>query len=122
HPAAKCFRATPGIRVAGSGINLHFMCLQRCCPAYFVEFLMLIAESLPAFSTSDDTERRFGGLQRLYGQDANELLAAAHVAVIGIGGVGSWAAEALARSGIGQLTLIDLDHIAPSNVNRQIHA
>lgn len=70
----------------------------------------------------DDTERRFGGLRRLHGDDANVRLGNAHFAVVGLGGVGSWTAEALARSGVGALTLIDLDHIAPSNVNRQIHA
>lgn len=67
-------------------------------------------------------QRRFGGLERLYGLSAAQRLRAAHVAVVGIGGVGSWAVEALARSGVGQLTLIDLDHIAESNINRQIHA
>jgi tRNA A37 threonylcarbamoyladenosine dehydratase len=67
-------------------------------------------------------ERRFGGLSRLYGPQALVRLRGAHVAVVGLGGVGSWAVEALARSGIGALTLIDLDHIAESNVNRQIHA
>ncbi len=66
--------------------------------------------------------RRFGGLNRLYGEMALDRLAAAQVCVIGIGGVGSWAAEALARSGVGRLTLIDMDHIAESNLNRQIHA
>ncbi len=66
--------------------------------------------------------RRFGGLNRLYGEMALDRLAVAHVCVIGIGGVGSWAAEALARSGVGRLTLIDMDHIAESNLNRQIHA
>jgi len=69
-----------------------------------------------------DAERRFGGLARLYGLSGAQQIRAAHVAVIGIGGVGSWAAEALARSGVGRLTLIDLDHVAESNVNRQIHA
>ena len=69
-----------------------------------------------------DLERRFGGLARLYGQAAPGRLSHAHVAVVGIGGVGSWAAEALARCGVGALTLVDLDHIAESNVNRQIHA
>ncbi|MDP2133246.1 MAG: ThiF family adenylyltransferase, partial [Sulfuritalea sp.] len=69
-----------------------------------------------------DYERRFGGVERLYGPGALRRAAAAHVVVVGIGGVGSWAAEALARSGIGRLTLIDLDHIAESNINRQIHA
>jgi len=69
-----------------------------------------------------DAERRFGGLARLYGPDAPARLREAHVAVAGLGGVGSWAAEALARCGVGALTLIDLDHIAESNVNRQVHA
>ena len=69
-----------------------------------------------------DAERRFGGLARLYGAAGAARIRAAHVAVVGIGGVGSWAAEALARSGVAQLTLIDMDHIAESNVNRQIHA
>ena len=67
-------------------------------------------------------ERRFGGLQRLYGVQGAARIRAAHVAVVGIGGVGSWAAEALARSGVAQITLIDLDHVAESNINRQIHA
>jgi len=69
-----------------------------------------------------DAERRFGGLRRLHGPATNLRLAAAHVAVVGLGGVGSWTAEALARSGVGRLTLADLDHVAPSNINRQIHA
>lgn len=69
-----------------------------------------------------DLERRFGGLERLYGVDALRKLAGAHVAVAGIGGVGSWCAEALARSGVGRLTLIDMDHVAESNINRQLHA
>ncbi len=69
-----------------------------------------------------DLQRRFGGLERLYGVPGAGRIRAAHVAVVGIGGVGSWAAEALARSGVGRLTLIDLDHVAESNINRQIHA
>lgn len=69
-----------------------------------------------------DRERRFGGLSRLYGVLGARRVMAAHVAVVGIGGVGSWAVEALARSGVRQLTLIDLDHVAESNINRQIHA
>lgn len=68
------------------------------------------------------SERRFGGLARLYGVQGAERIANAHVAVIGIGGVGSWAVEALARSGVGRITLFDLDHVAESNINRQIHA
>ena len=69
-----------------------------------------------------DLERRFAGTKRLYGADAVRRFGSAHVCVIGIGGVGSWAAEALARSGVARITLIDLDHVAESNVNRQIHA
>ncbi|HRK57928.1 MAG TPA: tRNA threonylcarbamoyladenosine dehydratase [Burkholderiaceae bacterium] len=61
-------------------------------------------------------------MARLYGDAGAAALAAAHVTVVGIGGVGSWAAEALARCGVGRLTLIDLDHIAESNINRQVHA
>ncbi|WP_394757070.1 ThiF family adenylyltransferase [Rhodoferax sp.] len=67
-------------------------------------------------------DRRFAGLARLYGVLGAQRIADAHVAVVGIGGVGSWAAEALARSGVGMLTLVDLDHVAESNINRQIHA
>ena len=66
--------------------------------------------------------RRFGGVNRLYGVEALSRLSRSHAFVIGIGGVGSWAAEALARSGVGRLTLVDLDHVAESNFNRQLHA
>ncbi len=66
--------------------------------------------------------RRFSGLDRLYGVEGAARIRRARVAVIGIGGVGSWAAEALARSGVAQITLIDLDHVAESNINRQIQA
>jgi len=69
-----------------------------------------------------DFARRFGGVARLYGATGLAQLQAAHVVVIGIGGVGSWVAEALARNAVGKITLIDLDNIAESNVNRQIHA
>lgn len=69
-----------------------------------------------------DLERRFGGLRRLHGASGYERLRAARVAVVGVGGVGSWAAEALARSGVAELTLVDLDHVAESNINRQVHA
>ena len=79
----------------------------------------LLTEQL---SHTSDAERRFGGLERLYGAQTSVALQHAHVAVVGIGGVGSWAAEALARSGVGALTLIDLDHVAESNINRQVHA
>ena len=69
-----------------------------------------------------DLARRFSGLDRLYGISGGAAIRDAHVAVVGIGGVGSWAAEALARSGVGRLTLVDMDHVGESNVNRQIHA
>ncbi|MEW8505411.1 MAG: tRNA cyclic N6-threonylcarbamoyladenosine(37) synthase TcdA [Candidatus Thiodiazotropha sp.] len=69
-----------------------------------------------------DNERRFSGIARLYGDKELARFERAHVAVIGVGGVGSWAVEALARSGIGKLTLYDMDHVAESNVNRQLHA
>jgi tRNA A37 threonylcarbamoyladenosine dehydratase len=71
---------------------------------------------------SDIFERRFGGLRRLYGMTGAQRIFDAHVVVVGVGGVGSWAVEALARSGVRRLTLIDLDHVSESNINRQIHA
>jgi tRNA A37 threonylcarbamoyladenosine dehydratase len=76
-----------------------------------------LIEELPA-----DLERRFGGLARLYGAAGAQRIRQAHIVVVGLGGVGSWAAEAAARSGVARLTLIDLDHIAESNINRQVHA
>ncbi|WP_211464476.1 tRNA cyclic N6-threonylcarbamoyladenosine(37) synthase TcdA [Collimonas silvisoli] len=69
-----------------------------------------------------DFDRRFGGIARLYGAAALARFLQAHVCVIGVGGVGSWAIEALARSAIGNLTMIDLDNLAESNINRQVHA
>jgi tRNA A37 threonylcarbamoyladenosine dehydratase len=69
-----------------------------------------------------DFARRFGGIARLYGERALERFRAAHVCVIGVGGVGSWIVEALARSAVGHLTLIDLDNVAESNINRQLQA
>jgi tRNA A37 threonylcarbamoyladenosine dehydratase len=78
--------------------------------------------------TSTDTltikndERRFSGVRRLYGEQGLQRLQAAHVMVIGLGGVGSWTVEALARNAVGKLTLVDLDNISESNINRQIHA
>lgn len=69
-----------------------------------------------------DHGRRFGGVARLFGPQALPRLAGAHLCVVGVGGVGSWAVEALARSGIGRLTLIDMDHVAESNINRQLAA
>ena len=69
-----------------------------------------------------DLDRRFGGVARLYGEQGAASLRSGHVCVIGIGGVGSWVVEALSRTGVGQITLIDLDMVAESNTNRQIHA
>jgi tRNA A37 threonylcarbamoyladenosine dehydratase len=66
--------------------------------------------------------RRFGGMDRLYGVVGAANIAKAHVLIVGIGGVGSWVAESLARSGVGEITLVDMDHVAESNINRQIHA
>lgn len=69
-----------------------------------------------------DFESRFDGIARLYGRAGLARLRAAHIGVIGIGGVGTWAAEALARSGIGAITLVDLDEVCVTNINRQLHA
>jgi len=75
-----------------------------------------------ADDTDADLERRFGGLRRLYGDAGYRALRSGRAAVVGVGGVGSWAAEALARCGLAELTLIDLDHVAESNINRQVQA
>lgn len=72
--------------------------------------------------TLPDQDRRFGGVARLYGEAGAERLRRAHVGVVGIGGVGSWSVEALARTGVGRITVVDLDMVAESNTNRQIHA
>lgn len=77
--------------------------------------------SVTAFLPAD-LDRRFGGLARLYGAAGASRIRAAHIVVVGLGGVGSWAAEAAARSGVARLTLVDFDHIAESNINRQVHA
>ena len=69
-----------------------------------------------------DLERRFGGVRRLYGDAGYARIRAARFAIVGLGGVGSWCAEALARSGVAALTLIDFDHVAESNINRQVQA
>ena len=71
---------------------------------------------------SDEYQQRFGGIERLYGKQAFSWLRNMRVCVIGLGGVGSWAVEALARSGVEHLLLIDYDEIALTNINRQIHA
>jgi tRNA threonylcarbamoyladenosine dehydratase len=81
------------------------------------------ALDLPDAAADDaNLERRFGGLRRLYGDAAYRRIRAARVAIVGLGGVGSWTAEALARSGVAALTLVDLDHVAESNINRQVQA
>ena len=70
----------------------------------------------------DNYQQRFGGIGRLYGTDALDRLSQAHICVVGIGGVGSWAVEALARSGVGHITMIDMDDICVTNINRQLPA
>ncbi len=69
-----------------------------------------------------DAARRFGGLDRLYGAVGASHIRGSHIMVVGIGGVGSWAVEALARSGVGRITMVDMDHVSESNINRQVHA
>lgn len=83
---------------------------------------LIAAAAVVTDTAAPDFARRFGGLERLYGVAGASRIRNAHVLVVGIGGVGSWAVEALARSGVGRLTLIDLDHVSESNINRQIHA
>ena len=73
-------------------------------------------------SMDDDFQQRFGGIQRLYGKQASEILQNLHVCVVGLGGVGSWAVEALARTGIGRITMIDYDTVSIGNINRQLPA
>ena len=69
-----------------------------------------------------NSDRRFGGMARLYGVEGAASIAKSHVVIVGVGGVGSWVAESLARSGVSEITLVDMDHVAESNINRQIHA
>lgn len=84
--------------------------------------MTVLAQPVAASGEHADLVRRFSGLDRLYSVTGGDAIRRSHVVVVGIGGVGSWAAEALARSGVGRLTLIDMDHIAESNINRQVHA
>jgi tRNA A37 threonylcarbamoyladenosine dehydratase len=70
----------------------------------------------------DDFERSFGGLRRLYGATGADRIFSTHAVVVGIGGVGSWVVEAFARSGVQRISLVDLDHVSVSNINRQLHA
>ena len=83
---------------------------------------MVLLEEPPTTQDSADTERRFSGLLRLYGEFGAQQIRQSHVVVVGVGGVGSWAVECLSRSGVNALTLIDLDHISESNINRQLPA
>lgn len=84
--------------------------------------LPITSAHTPTEDVTGVTERRFGGLRRLYGEARYERLRRLRVAVVGLGGVGSWSVEALARSGAGALVLVDYDHVAESNVNRQVQA
>ncbi len=83
---------------------------------------MLLVITQNEVTDLSEMDLRFGGIQRLYGKKAFVKIQQAHIAVIGLGGVGSWAAEALARTGIGHMTLVDFDDICVSNTNRQLHA
>ena len=89
-------------------------------PGNNLDFVTDIAPAIHAMDSID--ERRFGGLMRLYGIEGFARVRAAHAVIVGIGGVGSWAAESLARSGIGHITLIDMDVVTESNLNRQAQA
>jgi tRNA A37 threonylcarbamoyladenosine dehydratase len=85
---------------------------------------MVLAEPDTGTPLAQDTRtaRRFSGLDRLYGPLQAQAVRHSHVVVVGVGGVGSWAAEALARSGVARITLVDMDHVSESNINRQVHA
>ena len=92
------------------------------CSGFWYVCFMQSTEESSSSEISRELERRFGGILRLYGEQALARFTVARVCVLGIGGVGSWAAEALARSAIGHITLVDMDHVAVSNINRQCHA
>lgn len=89
--------------------------------AFILDFIFIFLEKSMSVPQSN-IERRFGGLNRLYGSGSIRHLQSAHIMVAGIGGVGSWCVEALARSAIGMLTIIDMDHVSESNINRQLPA
>jgi uncharacterized protein len=109
--------------IAGAVAALRFQIwrVERAAYAAVVHCAQAAAMDL-ADPAAPDLERRFGALRRLYGDAGYERVRSARVAIVGVGGVGSWAAEALARCGVASLTLIDLDHVAESNVNRQVQA
>src|SRR5215471_14355681 len=101
--------------------------LSTLCPCGAFDFNLcppwqILPKSLKVHTQMHRYGVRFSGIRRLYSTDGLERLRRAHVCVIGVGGVGSWTVEALARSGVGALTLVDMDDICVSNVNRQIHA
>jgi tRNA A37 threonylcarbamoyladenosine dehydratase len=87
-----------------------------------LDFELHFQGRLAQWTAMSDYETRFGAIGRLYGRSGLDRIRAGHVCVVGLGGVGSWVVEALARSGIGALTLVDMDEVCLSNVNRQIHA
>lgn len=96
---------------------MHGIFRHQSCACGKIAFLRTnIMSEIP------QSARRFAGLNRLYGENATAALHHAHICVVGVGGVGSWAVEALARCGVGRLTLIDADHVVESNVNRQVQA
>jgi tRNA A37 threonylcarbamoyladenosine dehydratase len=109
--------------VSGLTVSAPSRCSPHDAVRAVVSPMRASAQAAPAeVEVGLDSGRRFGGIDRLYGADAAAALAVSHACVIGIGGVGSWCVEALARSGVGRLTLIDLDHVSESNINRQAHA
>jgi tRNA A37 threonylcarbamoyladenosine dehydratase len=115
------FQAT-GTEATTSNDRFQFVSIRVIRgPASAFRIESLGAESYPAGVTKN-YEARFGGIRRLFGADGQDRLSRAHVCVVGLGGVGSWAIEALARTGLGALTLVDFDEICISNVNRQLHA
>src|SRR6187431_1864168 len=113
-------------------LSLSTACFQRASPLksrhlhlhhlFYNEPAMTHDEPAQNRPVSPEYLQRFGGIARLYGQAALPLLNNAHFAVIGLGGVGTWVAEALARSGVGELTLIEMDEVCVTNTNRQSHA
>lgn len=107
------------------GLNIRFIaCVLIVAPlgCYICPICYIPSMKIEVDSQQLDLARRFGGVRRLYGEQGLAKLQQAHVCVIGVGGVGSWAVEALARNAVGHLTLIDLDNVAESNFNRQLHA
>ncbi len=107
----------------GQGSPPHSQPLQVGAGIPGVELQLWLSWMVPCKRGSvSDYETRFAGIARLYGANGLAHIRASHVCVVGIGGVGSWTVEALARSGVGRLTLIDLDEVCVSNMNRQLHA